>query len=458
MEKVDVASARDWRVWLLSLLALLPILTTYLLLWRNALNIPYMDDYDAILGFANVYHRLPSLQAKLLYINDAMHVQYKLIALHSIVAMDLAIQHNIDFVAIQWLGNISLLLIAFCLWKMLPGDTLRDRLIFCLPACCLLFLLRDSEAMDWAMDCLQLVAVVGYALLAFWLFCGQQRERFAGGCIAFALATWSSANGLLVLPVALLILWQRRSWHRVAVLLGVAAVVLLSYFHGYHPDLPVPDGSPSSIAIAPAFYLALLGALFSRVLPAAIFGSVLLCATVPVVWRALWRDRRLDAVSASMLFLVLNAALMTVGRFRLGLVGAVASRYSIYSQVLAALVYIAYLRPLARRTTSRTWLSAQPWRYWGMAAVAMVLFVHYERIGARLLRERTAASLAHMAAWENYGPESSLVALDNPIIQKNWARWIPHASDVLTKSIQQQIYVPPRLSAPEATPEFFRRY
>ncbi|MGI4854762.1 MAG: hypothetical protein ACRYF4_12045 [Janthinobacterium lividum] len=449
---------RDWRVWMLALLALLPAVVTYLILWRTTTAIPYMDDYDAILGFANVYHRLPSLSARLLYINDATHVQYKLILLHSIVAFNVDVLHRIDFGLIEWLGNVSLLLIGWCLWRMFPHADIRQRLLFFLPVPLLVFVLRDNEAMGWAMDCLQLVAVVGYALLSLYLFCGKKLGWFVGGCIAFVLAAWSSANGLLVLPVALLVLWQAHAWRRIAALLLLTAVVMISYLHGFHPDLPTPNGHAASPLIIPAFYVALLGNVFSRWWLACPFGFVLLCFVVPVVWKAFVRDRRVDAVSASMLFLLLNAGLMTMGRYRFTLGGALPSRYSIYSQVLVALTYIAYIRPiLARAPTGWSWLTL-PRVYLASTTFALLLFVHYERVGARFSRERQAASIAHMGAWENYSHKSSLVALDEPEIQRNFAPWIPHASLVLEESMRQGIYVPPVLPRPAAPPQFFLRY
>lgn len=457
MQRKDLSLLKDWRVLLFAVLALIPVLATYMVLWRTSVPIPYMDDYDAILGFANVYHLLPTLSAKLLYINDATHVQYKLIALHSIVALNLTFLRRVDFALIQWLGNVSLLLIAWCLWRMLPHAILWQRLMYFLPVTSFVFVLRDNEAMGWAMDCLQLVTVVSYALLSIYLFTGEKRSWFAGGCIAFVLAAWSSANGFLVLPVALLMLFQARSWRRMVALLLLTALVLVSYLHSFHPGVPPPAHAASPLVI-PGFYVTLLGNSLSRWWLACPFGLVLLYAVLPVLWRSLFRVHRLDAVTGSMLFLLMNAGLLTLGRYQFGIIGATASRYSIYSQVLAALTYIAYIRPVLRRAQAEPFWHTVPRRYWAMCSFALLLFVHYERVGARLSLERREASLAHMAAWENYGPKSSLVAVDELEIQKNFGPWIPHASQVLQESIRQRIYVPPPLSPPAAPPQFFLRY
>jgi hypothetical protein len=57
--------ARPGVTWLLLLAVMFPAIVAYAILYRQALSVPYQDDYKAILGFAIEYIQLPTLKARL---------------------------------------------------------------------------------------------------------------------------------------------------------------------------------------------------------------------------------------------------------------------------------------------------------------------------------------------------------------------------------------------------------
>src|ERR1700721_217584 len=229
----------------LALLAvLLPALAGYAILYRQALPVPYQDDYAVILSFATGYDQLPSWKAKVFEIATAQTNEYKLSFTHFIVASDLELTHHLDFGFLTGLGNLFLLPIGYLLWLTYQEDEkgLGQRLLAFLPISLLFFSLTYWENLNWATTDLQNVPVVFFSLLAiFFLFPGRSfaptRARLLLACLAAALAACTSANGFLLGPVGLLILLPRRAYGAAVAWCASFAAPLAAYL--YHYRIPV---------------------------------------------------------------------------------------------------------------------------------------------------------------------------------------------------------------------------
>ena len=153
---------------LLACAVCLPPLLVYAILFREALAIPILDDYHAVLGFSLHLVQLHSAQDKLLYVIAAQHDEYKLIFEHAVMAAQLALVHHISISFLVTLGNLMLLPIAYACWRnyFAGKSDLRIRLALFLPISFLLFQLNYAETLDWSMGSLQNVAVIAFAFLS----------------------------------------------------------------------------------------------------------------------------------------------------------------------------------------------------------------------------------------------------------------------------------------------------
>jgi hypothetical protein len=196
----------------LSLLAaLLPALVAYGILYRQALPLPYQDDYAVILAFATDYDQLPTFKAKVFDIATEQTNEYKLGFTHFIVASELELTHHVNFAFLTGLGNLFLLPIGYLLWLTYQEDEkdLGRRLLAFLPISLLFFSLTYWENLNWATTDLQNIPVVFFSLLAIYLlFPGRSfaptRARLLLACLAAALAACTSAND----PAATARLWR----------------------------------------------------------------------------------------------------------------------------------------------------------------------------------------------------------------------------------------------------------
>jgi len=116
----EKVTARRGIIVLLVLAALLPAIVAYGILYRQALSVPYQDDYEAILAFATAYKQLPTLKQKALEIAAEQHNEYKLVFEHSIVAAELEFTHHLNFAFLIALGDLLLLPIGY-----LSGERIR---------------------------------------------------------------------------------------------------------------------------------------------------------------------------------------------------------------------------------------------------------------------------------------------------------------------------------------------
>ena len=437
---VSRAAGRRSRVPALLAAVLLPPVVFYAYLFHMALDVPWLDDYDAGLNFASQLVRLPSFSQRLLYFAAAQHNEYKIYLGHALVWLELAITGRVHFALLSGLGNLSLLLLAGVLWTMfLPGTPLQRRLALFVPVSLLLFQYQYVETLNWPLPAVQNLPVVGLAFAAIVLLDRGGRRAFTWAVLAMVLGIASSGNGFLIVAVGLLLLALRRSYLRLTLWLVVAAACAWVYRFHYRPT-PKPIGvQPSPLHLNPVYLLGFLGAAGRYpVLPGAILLGVALC--VFFVWMVRRGElRRQPAVAYCLLFVLLTGIGVMVIRAGLGLAQSVSSRYRIYSDLLLIFAWFMLVGRfgLARIETlrrSRLYLS-------GLVAAALFC-VSMDAIGVRSLRIRDQRLKIGMANFEHsagrlpptYEPEDTSAL---------GAYFAEHTRQVLLQAEKDGVYQPP---------------
>ncbi len=127
---------------------LAPIAAAYAIMARYAVDMPFIDDYPTILGFCLKYERLQGAGARLHYILADQWVEYKLVCIHMISAVELALTHRVSFSLLFWVGNLALLPLLYLVWRcyLVSETDLRRRMVLFLPMVFLLFSMNYGEA------------------------------------------------------------------------------------------------------------------------------------------------------------------------------------------------------------------------------------------------------------------------------------------------------------------------
>jgi hypothetical protein len=439
--RVENVTARPTITFLLFLGVLLPATLALGISYRQALPVPFQDDYGTILAFAVDYDQLPTFKTKLLYIAAAQSNEYKLTFEHSIVASEIELTHHLNFAFLSALGDLFLLPLAYLLWLTYQEDEgdLNRRLLAFLPVSFLFFSLTYWENLNWTTTGLQNIPVIFFALLAIYLLVPRKmgepaRARLLLACLAAALAAFTSANGFLLGPVGLLILLARRAYARS--LMWFASFVLPLAAYLYHYTRLVHPVARASYITRPLFFLSFLGcgALPSR-WPAAGLGVVI----VGVFWFAVrTRFDRINPVAFYFTVWIVATALL-VAWVRGAAIFGIGSRYSIYSILVLIFCYSFLVQYLPCRQTI---FSAE--RFYATSLVLAVGIcvladIHaYKKLGAR--RQMVLSGIELYRA----NPE-----VNSPMIDQNLLKGFPqeraHEQDALTDAIQKHIYtLPPK--------------
>lgn len=430
----------------------LPPILFYTVLFRNALNIPLYDDYDALLEFLNQMAVLNSFSAKVSYFLAAQHNEYKLFFLHAVAWLQWSLFGHIDLLVLSIIGDLFVLLLAIVLWKMfLPNrKDLSARLTLFIPVSWLLFQFQYWETLNWPMAILQNIPVLVFSLGAIYLLVKGTQPAFWAAVVSFILAVAASGNGFLLIPVGLLILAFDRRYFRIAVWLLAAAVCIAAY--AYHYNVWSSQIGPHRSVIsnfhplAPAYVLAFIGSAAGLPFNAL---SFVLGAALCVFFIFLARRgymRRNPLVSWCVLFLLLTSIGVAGIRSDFGIAQAISSRYTIYSALFLIFAWFAIVeeflldKPVSILRNDRLFVAV---------AASVIFALFFDGLGAIQITSRAHRMVKAMSAWEHpipgqplSGPSATSLDLKVDTITEPFNR---HARPILAESVRLGVYRPPPL-------------
>jgi hypothetical protein len=435
-------------------LVVFPAVLFYTILLREAVNLPDMDDYEALLGFLNQMVAQRGVSAKVSYFFAAQYFEYKLFFEHAVFLIQYAVLGHVDFRLLCAIGNGFVLLIAVLLWKMfLPAHkNLAERLLFFIPVSWLIFQFQYVEALDWTMESWQSLPVVFFSLGAIYFLMMETRRAYFWAVIFLILAVGSSGNGFLMIPIGALILVLRRHYERVAGWAVVSAGCVAAYAYRYDimsASDPHRSTFSSLIHVRPLFLINFLGTAAARPLKDGYFVlntvccpvlGVVLCVFVLVLMRRGY-FRRNPLVGYCCLFLLLTAVGVAGMRGNFDISQSFASRYGMYSSLLLIFVWFGIVEEFLLRMGA----SARK----GLLAVAIVcaamLSLEMDVLGLHYLVDRNREMIRGMIAFEHSVPSGYVVG---PVLP--WAHQLPmideldrYAPIALRESMRLGIYRPP---------------
>lgn len=431
-------AARPGITLLLVFAVLLPTVVAFGIMYRQALTIPYEDDYDAILAFATGYEQLPNLKSKVVDIATAQYNEYHLIFEHFVVASELEFHHHLNFTFLTALGDLFLLPLGYLLWLTYGNDESRldHRLLAFLPISLCFFSLTYWENLNWAMTGLQNTPVILFSLLAIYLVASTKapsRARVLLGCLAAALASCSSANGFLLGPVGLLIFLPRRAFAASLAWCSSFVFPLATYVFHYAP--PTVQPTHRFFHTRPLFFLAFIGGVVPLPRPAVLLGTVLLAVVLLAV-----RSRFDRTNPVAFYFTLWILATDCLAAWVRGATGYwISSRYTFYSCFLLIFCYsfLAQYLPGRSATFDRR-------RFYATAIViAAGLGVTANIYAYTGLGERRRMALAGIELYRAR-PDINSPMID-PRIERAYPGEKAFEQNVLTEAIQKKIYsLPPK--------------
>ena len=438
-----------------AMLILLPATLFYGVLFRNLVNLPLLDDYDALLEFLNRLVQTKGVAAKFLLLLAEQHNEYKLFWVHGLAMAQVELMGHVNFAQLCVLGDGAVLVLAFLLWLMfLPQEknSVR-RLTFFVPVAWLLFQLGYCDTLNWAMASLQNLWAIVFSLAAIQCALGLTRTAYAGALILYMLAIAASGNGFLLLPVGLLIVISRRQWRRCTGWLAVTGVSIAAY--AYHYNMMSSQSNPHLSVFSTLLHLrpdyvvvfvdnagAVRGSTYLSVWICLTLGTVLL---VFFGWLA-WRGYALKnpAVACSVLFIILTAIGVAGIRSDFGLVQGLSSRYAIYGALLAIFAWAALAEEFLQNRNEPSFGD----RVCVAMVVTMMLYGFFmDEMGYQYLAQREQNMVKAMTVYEHTAASPSPVSPVPiyPVETEGMISLRQRALGILGESIRLGVYEPPKL-------------
>lgn len=330
-----------------------PVLVFAVVWFRYAINIPKWDDH-ALKTFLGNFECETTITGKI-YRLFQQHNEHRIVWDRLVTWLDYSLFGKLSYVRLMAVGNLSLIGLLAVFGLVLRRHQLSAW--FLVPVACLLFNLAQWENMFWGMAALQNFSVLVWVAGSLYLLAYTPYRIAAFGLAV--LATITSGNGLVIWPIALVILFHQtltqpiryRNW-RPILGWGVGAVVTVGlYFLGYEKPVVTP-AAPPGVGQLLLGWLAFNGAA-AEALP--LRSPVLLCEVLGAFTIGLMlffgakliRDHNLTRPLPPIAyffvgmvgFLIGTSIVVTGSRAGFGFETLITSRYKIYSLTLLALLF-----------------------------------------------------------------------------------------------------------------------
>jgi hypothetical protein len=441
------------------LLVAIPGVLYYGILFRHLVNLPLLDDYDAVLGFLNQLAQVKGTAARFWFFLGAQHNEYKIFFGHGIAWAQYAVLGHVNFSAICALGDCAVAVLALILWSIfLPAQRdLGKRLTYFVPVSWLIFQLEYYETLNWAMPSLENLWVIVFSLGAIFCLLKPSRKAYASAVALYVLAISALGNGFLLLPVGLLMLAMRRQRARAVGWLVTTAVCLAAYAYHYNIHSSQAIYSPQThqhgsvfatlLHLRPDYVPAFIGnaAAIGGASPTYAAISIALGLVLLAVFASMARRgyaKKNPAISYCVLFLLLTAVGVAGLRSDFGLTQSLSSRYTIYGALALIFAWTAVAEEFLQKRSGPI-LNNNP--YVVMAGIAVLFGLCMDYVGNANLSRRESAAKIGMAAYERTAGTAALegpippVPFENDVIRTLRKR----SQGILAESIRLGVYEPP---------------
>lgn len=339
-------------------LILAPVVAYFHLVVVASTDVPYLDDYDAIVRFLRVFldEESPSERLRLFF---SRHNEHVMATLRGATLLSYALRGWLDLTLLNLLGNGFLALLLWMLFLAFrPGAPPAEKLLGFAPAALLLVQPQFWMVLLSATTSLSGFAAATWAALAFLALRRDSGAAFGAAVLCGVAASVSLGGGILVFPIGALLLVLRQRPRRAlawcAIALPLFGAWLAVDFREGTTGRPLPPMDRSLL-----YGLNFVGSAgtFSRRGLSLVVGALLLTSAGALAIRGL--PRRNPVLFSILLFVLGNIAANTLLRASQGPeVPLFQPRYRFYSALLLPLTYLGWAELIRAPRAARAWLGA----------------------------------------------------------------------------------------------------
>lgn len=300
-----------------------------------ALNLPYRDDYNAILEFLNKF-KLAGFGEKIALL-FSQHGEHRILSSRIVYALYYTITGTINFKDIIFIANLQvvgiLLLGMYFLRKCFPANWGIPA--FVLGLC--IFDINNFENADFAMAGMQNFGIVMLFMLSMFFYSKDNKKMLIPAVLFQLLTTYSSGSGLSASLI--LFLFCLLSKDKLKSIVSGATFLIFApmYFIHYKPGDKMGSSDIGKIS---DFFFHMVGAHFSFEygVICGVLLLVLLAVTLPFNKKFQFKPGTIPLLCLA-LFMLASFTTAALFRSSLPILQAYASRYFILNHILTALVF-----------------------------------------------------------------------------------------------------------------------
>lgn len=339
LQKIDRKTALTAAV---LLVMAVPLAMFIYVVWTFKANVPWRDDFGAVLTFLNNFVTSQTFAEKFGTIWAQRN--HRIVFPHLVFLMPLAVGQKANFDFYILFGDLGwLIAVGTLLWYLYRKYALPLWSLAPLPF--VLFSLRLLDPMLWADSGVP----VFWSLCFSILFCiALSEDKVAWACILFPLSFFTWGDGAVLFPLGLIYFAASRQWKNLAIFGAVGLVELLIYLAGFRLIIAGGGARGLNIQQSVLFVLTFLGGIHFATIPRvqvdAIVGGIFLLAALYF----LIRKRKIDFAMLLIGLAISTAIVATYARGGFGVARADISRYSAFSMLMFVALYTYTITAISR--------------------------------------------------------------------------------------------------------------
>ncbi len=304
---------------------------------KYSVNMPYWDDYGAVLDFLNnfVVANVKE-QIKLLF---SQHNEHRIVFNKIIELMQYKLLGEVNFLYLIIIGNVGWFMTLVLLWKYSKKQNIT--IVAFSPVVLIMLSFVHFELMAWAMASLEQYYQILFSLLAIYFLVNNKLKV---AFIFMIVSVFTGGGGVVLAPIFLLYAISSKNLKHIFLTLIVSISILLVYFvflnyskPGHHPSIAAVISDPILLI---TYMLTFIGNIGKTKIISIVIGSILI-SLFALIGKKMYKKE--PFLFWSILFILVTASATGLARAGFGVEQALLSRYSIYSVSLVSLIYLSYM-------------------------------------------------------------------------------------------------------------------
>jgi hypothetical protein len=333
---------------------LLPLVIYIAAVLIFSINMPFGDDYDAVLGFLNKFVTGNSLSEKIWFL-FSQHNEHRIVFNRIIELMQYCIMGKANFYVLSIIGNLGWVLSFFVIYKLYKKKCNNYK--YLLPISIMFFSFLTHTLMSWSMASIQQYFQVLFLLLSYYFLIYKfSIKNIFLYQLFLILGVWTGGGGLIFYIPAVIYLFFKKRYRETMFTIGLFSINVYFYFIFFRYNFISSDSISyffEHLFVISIYILNFIGniKIFTRY--EYMVGLIFLLCSIYIAFR-----KRCEFQILILLAVIFTAFAAAIDRVDFGVWQALSSRYTMYPIILLSSGYLSILPAKDKRLTNRIFIFA----------------------------------------------------------------------------------------------------